>query len=667
MIRKRQQKGICEARAVQMLTNMNTTSIRKIDFPQNDSPAQLPQYVLELKDVFVGKDGAVLDSKMEPIHEAMQSAYEWNRRYPDKVTEIIKSAKESIKIVELPQGVDYVNCLSHLNLYPYGHLWDNIQPLQKIETLKLNNPTLLINRDSDHTNELSEHFRIFGYDNEHQKVLSFENINSGTIYRVPKLWYSSMPAPLAHWVPGTVEWMRNKYKPNPEAKPTKLYLSRNNISRRGVLNEEEVRCFLTKQGFTVFEGNEELKKVIELFSNAQVIVGSHGSAFKNSLFSLGDPLIVEFCPDRRMNKSFFNNSISAGHLKHEQMTVKCDDNYNIEIDIDLLKSLINEEKVRGADVQNTNCNAVKTPESEASAIDRRRYLIYNALVRGSGIGHLFYCYNYGLKLALQNNLVFLPTLSMPGHGLGRGGKVESFFGWQDCSRLIEEVRGKKDLDRVEFTNCINKADAILAKYRDRENIIFEIPYLQFNNHSTGDFSTTKGWFLEKYKTARSKIFKPSHYVKGSINIAVHIRRGDVLKNLSYNKDRILPDSYFSTIIDKLKDILKNVTKPIMINVYSETKDKIYLDEKGEPADLLKVFRHNNVKLFLDNDPYETLRNMIDADILVASPSGFSTVASIFSDGICLLPYVKKGYDRRSITVRKDYTFDSITIKERFKV
>ncbi|MBF0489702.1 MAG: glycosyltransferase family 61 protein [Candidatus Omnitrophica bacterium] len=324
---------------------MNTSVIRKIDFPQRDSSLQYPQYILELKDVFIGKDGVVLDANKNPILEAMQGAYNWCKIRKQDKEEIIRRVKESTTIVDLPEGVNFVYCLSYFNWYPYGHLWDNIQTLQKIETLDLDSPTLLINAPTRHIFNLDQHFHKFGYDKQHLKVLNFKNDDStDLLYRVPKLWYGSMSNWLASWIPSTVEWMREKYKPIPDAKPTKLYLSRVNISSRGVLNEEEVRCFLKEQGFTIFEGHEGLEKTIELFSNAQVIIGAHGSAFKNSLFSLGNPLIIEFCPNKRIDKSLFNNSISAGHVKHKFITVECDEKNNIKIDIDLLRSLLNKER-----------------------------------------------------------------------------------------------------------------------------------------------------------------------------------------------------------------------------------------------------------------------------------------------------------------------------------
>jgi len=316
-----------------------TINIKRIDFPQNDSPAQFSQYVLELKDVFIGKDGIVLDSNRNPMPDAMQSAYYSIGRNADKVNMAIKRAKESTAITDLLPDIDYIHCLHHVNKYRYGHLLDNIQPLKKIEGLDLDGAILLIHEPSDLVFEQDRHFQKFGYDKEHQKILSFGRGSDNTLYKVPKLWYSSMLAPEACWVQSAAEWVRQKYGPFPDAKPTKIYISRKDVSRR-VLNEEEVRRFLTERGFTVFEGNEGLDKTIELFSGAQVIVGAHGGGFTNSLFSLGDPLIIEFCPDKRMNKCFLHNSTVIGHSKHRLITAKCDDSYNINIDISHLESLI---------------------------------------------------------------------------------------------------------------------------------------------------------------------------------------------------------------------------------------------------------------------------------------------------------------------------------------
>ena len=48
----------------------------------------------------------------------------------------------------------------------------------------------------------------------------------------------------------------------------------------------------------------------------------------------------------------------------------------------------------------------------------KKYLFYDNIVRGAGIGHTLACYNYGLNMALEKGLEYLPCETTPGHNLG---------------------------------------------------------------------------------------------------------------------------------------------------------------------------------------------------------------------------------------------------------
>ena len=85
----------------------------------------------------------------------------------------------------------------------------------------------------------------------------------------------------------------------------------------------------------------------------------------------------------------------------------------------------------------------------------KKYLIYNNLVRGSGLGHFFLSYNYGLDYSIKNNLEYLPALSRLGHGLGyTQGLVEEYLGLPICEEKRKEVlKNEFDLcEIVEYTN-----------------------------------------------------------------------------------------------------------------------------------------------------------------------------------------------------------------------
>ncbi|MEQ6886643.1 glycosyltransferase family 61 protein [Salicola sp. Rm-C-2C1-2] len=74
----------------------------------------------------------------------------------------------------------------------------------------------------------------------------------------------------------------------------KLYLSRNKFGSRGVKNESELITFLSGKGFEVLYPEEmTLEHQILAFLEAEVVVGPHGSALTNLIFS-NDIKVIEF-------------------------------------------------------------------------------------------------------------------------------------------------------------------------------------------------------------------------------------------------------------------------------------------------------------------------------------------------------------------------------------
>ncbi|KAJ5075547.1 hypothetical protein M0811_07117 [Anaeramoeba ignava] len=79
-----------------------------------------------------------------------------------------------------------------------------------------------------------------------------------------------------------------------------IYLPRvNNHNERNVINNEEIENYLRKRfgnKLKIFSHKEhqDLKELVEYFSKAKIIIGAHGGAFYNLLFSLSHPIVIEF-------------------------------------------------------------------------------------------------------------------------------------------------------------------------------------------------------------------------------------------------------------------------------------------------------------------------------------------------------------------------------------
>ena len=119
--------------------------------------------------------------------------------------------------------------------------------------------------------------------------------------------------------------------------------------------------------------------------------------------------------------------------------------------------------------------------------------------------------------------------------------------------------------------------------------------------------------------------------KSHINVALHIRRGDVKALLEQGDksmlDRWLDNGYYALV---MRTVLELAQKPE--NVY------FYLFSEGDRAqfkDLLDIT--SNLTILTDLSAEDSFINICRSDIIVAAPSSFSIIAGAFSYGLKLFP------------------------------
>jgi hypothetical protein len=121
-------------------------------------------------------------------------------------------------------------------------------------------------------------------------------------------------------------------------------------------------------------------------------------------------------------------------------------------------------------------------------------------------------------------------------------------------------------------------------------------------------------------------FKRKYYLNKSprttdeVTVAVHVRRGDV--SADRNSWRFTNTETILRTITTLKLILDALKIKYAICIYSQ----------GNSADFAEVALPG-VELFLDVDPIWTMKELVEADILVVAKSSFSYYAALISDGI----------------------------------
>lgn len=245
-------------------------------------------------------------------------------------------------------------------------------------------------------------------------------------------------------------------------------------------------------------------------------------------------------------------------------------------------------------------------------MESKKYLIYDNLVRGAGIGHSLACYNYGLNMAQEKGLKFLPSLLQLGHGVGGGGALENFLGLPNYTAEREEA------------------------LRDSPHLVQHENYHPTVNPTSEDYSKTKKYFLEAYKGVCRE---PSSLLHPTlINITISIRRGDiVLTNAGGHKDRLLPDSYYVSALDHVIENLGSTN--FFITIYSDgDRQGNYINHTGESVDINDLFsKYKNQLRFVavhtaaraTEETFLQLHTCVSSDIYIGSISGFSQVIQLF--------------------------------------
>ena len=120
------------------------------------------------------------------------------------------------------------------------------------------------------------------------------------------------------------------------------------------------------------------------------------------------------------------------------------------------------------------------------------------------------------------------------------------------------------------------------------------------------------------------------YNRDHFNIAIHVRRGDIMAN-SKNPNltmRILNNDYFKTVLTNTLGMFKNkIDKPIHIYFFSQ----------GIPSDYPEFERFENLHWCMDWNAKKSFLHMVYADVLITSKSSFSYKPALLNKGVKVCP------------------------------
>ena len=141
------------------------------------------------------------------------------------------------------------------------------------------NPKVLVSK-FNRVVDFPSHLKAFGFseDTIYRTAPKYRLIKAKKLFfgvNEAKFWTSSSEEQYDWMIQGYMSLFEDDPR---EMSPIEgLYLSRNHVGRRGVVNNDEVQNFLLERGFKTLTGEESFLDIVKLFARAKYIVGPHGS------------------------------------------------------------------------------------------------------------------------------------------------------------------------------------------------------------------------------------------------------------------------------------------------------------------------------------------------------------------------------------------------------
>lgn len=265
-------------------------------------------FVSEVKNArIVGPTAAVFDAERHLIEESLPSSEDL------PIRALIAQKLFIANTPKLHTACSLVNSVNHV----YGHwISDCLMRLEGVEHYQKmtgRKPIIFINPNLKSWQ--IDSLKLLGYEPSDyiQWDYNLKGFNVETII-VPSFRRQGT------WIePSACQWLKQRIFSNlpPVEKPEfpvspRIYISRMQEFGRAVVNEDEVMEVLRPYGFVSYTlENMNFIEEVRLFSQAEIIVGTHGSGLINMVFSQNKPTIIDLFSSWYTDW-FFNLSISLG-------------------------------------------------------------------------------------------------------------------------------------------------------------------------------------------------------------------------------------------------------------------------------------------------------------------------------------------------------------------
>lgn len=241
---------------------------------------------------------------------------------------------------------------------------------------------------------------------------------------------------------------------------------------------------------------------------------------------------------------------------------------------------------------------------------------------GAGIGHQIANWIAGYWFAQQFRLKFahIPFSTK---------KWDDFLGFGYGNPQVEDLKKKGYIIRRlplfdEKNNAEIQLNKRIIQSYEGKRVVFVAEQDQFYHDQFGVIE----YIRKKFYSAPSRKNDRLTYSPDNFNIAIHVRRGDILTdpnnpNLTM---RYLSNDYFEKVLKQVVDNIK-VNKPIHIYFFSQ----------GKPEDYPEFASYPNLHWCLEMGAQDSFLHFVYADLLITSKSSFSYKPALLSYGIKVCP------------------------------
>lgn len=241
---------------------------------------------------------------------------------------------------------------------------------------------------------------------------------------------------------------------------------------------------------------------------------------------------------------------------------------------------------------------------------------------GAGIGHQMANWIAGYWYAKQFGLKFA-------HSPFSVQEWEDFLGFGNEEKSVNELKkhGYK-VRKLPLFNEQNQTEyelnkKIIASYSGKK-IVFIAEQDQFYRAQFGVMENLQKKFYSAPARKNDKLI----YSNDHFNIAIHVRRGDIMSNPN-NPNlimRYLSNDYFEKVLYQVITQIKT-NKPIHIYFFSQ----------GKPKDYPEFSHYSNLHWCMDMGAQDSFLHMVYADLLITSKSSFSYKPALLNKGIKVCP------------------------------